>query len=299
MRLSTIAVLLVLAQDGRPSAKVLADSITNSDPAASFRAISDLVDLADTQREAVEKEAARLPAFYRDVLLSEMKTKRALGSQFGAGVRINLKVEGRSFWDLVEEVGRQPGMAVKIEEWNRKYSPTKPLDIDLKDAWGVEALARLCEQVRHRCEPSWLDNAWHFRTMGDGLGQKNPPPPQVWFFYRNIGIQVGNRWRKVIDFNGREQDWTALVALAPTVGPDTPVVLWKDLKVIEALDENGKPLTLSGPEDTALPGFQPNSPSGAPGPMASWTCACTTRAPMRPIVTAASTTLRSAAARGW
>ena len=251
---------LALWQD----AQTLADSVTERDSGASFRAISKLVDLADARHEEVERVAAKLPAFYREVLLSELNAKRELGVRFGRGIRMDLKGTGRTLWDYLEEIGRRPGMAVKIEEWNRKHGPHQGFDVDLKDVWAIEALAHVCERARHRFYPSWLEESWSFGPGGDGPGR--PPQSHPWFFYRNIGVTFGVHWRKVIDFRGPPK-WSAILGISTVLGPETQAVMWKDLHVIEVRGEDGKELRLAAAEDSAIPGFEPSSPSGAPGPM--------------------------------
>jgi len=260
-----VAFALALLQES-PTPRALADAVDGRNVAESFRAISQLVDLADTRRVEVENESARLPAFYRKVLLSELKSKRVLGDRFGRGIRMDLKENGRDLWDYLEEIGRLPGMTVKIEEWNRKYGLTTPFDLDLKDVWAIEAMARVCDIGRHGFSPSWMDKAWSFNRGWDG-GSKPPVPQSNWFFYRNIAVrQPYVRWRKLIDFSGPPK-WRAILGVSVTLGPETPAVMWKDMKAIEVLGEDGKEMKRAPAEDTAIPGFESNSPSGVPGPM--------------------------------
>ena len=257
----SLALVLALLQDG--SARALAEAVTDRDPAASFRAISDLVDLADARREEVEKEAARLPAFYREVLLSELKTKRELGERFGRGARIDLKGAGRRFWDYVDEVGRHPGMAVESYPYQRENYAKKPMDVDLKDVWPLQALVILCDRSNHSVAGAWQGKV-SLRDRGHPTFPYKPPP---WFFYRNIAVpQPAPRWRKLVDFSGSPR-WRAIFRMTPTLGPETQVVMWKDLRVIEASMEDGTKLKLAAPEDTAMPGYEWHSPSGVPEDM--------------------------------
>lgn len=250
---------LVLFQD----ASTLADAVTERDPAASFRAISDLVDLADRRREEVEKEAGRLPAFYREVLLSELKAKRDLGDRFGRGSRLDLKGTGRRFWEYAEEVGRYPGMGVNLGSWLREKFPGEPMDVDLKDVWPLQALITLCDRSNFYIHGTW-EGRLSIGDRGHPTFACKPPP---WFFYRNIAIpQPAPRWRKLVDFGGPPR-WRAILRISPTLGPETHVVMWKDLRVIEASMEDGTELKLAAPEDTAIPGCEWLTPSGVPEDM--------------------------------
>lgn len=254
---------IALAQAGDSTVRSLVDAINERDPAASFRAISDLVDLADTRREEVEKEASRLPAFYRDVLLSELKTKRELRERFGRGARIDLKGENRRLWDYVDDLNRPPGMKIEVNPYYRENLSKESLDVELKNVWPLEALVRLCDRTNFYVGGVW-DSQVHLVSRGQPLNPYQPPP---WFFYRNIAIpQPAPRWRKLIDFRGSPR-WTAIFRISPTLGPETKVVMWKDLKVIEATREDGTELKLAAPEDTAIPGYEWLSPSGAPEEM--------------------------------
>ncbi len=259
--MGSILLVLALLQDG--SARALVDTVNERDPAASFRAISDLVDLADTRREEVEKEAARLPAFYREVLVSELKAKRELGERFGRGMRIDLKGDGRRFWDYVEEVGRHPGMAIDINPYLREHFGKEPMEVDLENVWPLQALVILCDRSNH-----YVSGVWDGRVSVNHRGYPTfPYVPPPWFFYRNIAVpQPAPRWRKLIDFGGPPR-WRAIFRISPTLGPETKVVMWQDLKVIEAVGEDGKALKLAAPEDTAIPGCEWRSPSGAPEDM--------------------------------
>lgn len=78
--------------------------------------------------------------------------------------------------------------------------------------------------------------------------------------------QVGVRWRKVVDFSG-PPTWAAILCFSKTDWGEKDAVMWKELKVIEVKGEDGKELTQIPPEDTAIPGFEPTSPSGAPAPL--------------------------------
>ncbi|HEY3122463.1 MAG TPA: hypothetical protein VGK70_00200 [Thermoanaerobaculia bacterium] len=260
-----VSLLLTIAicQDAQPSARALIDSVTDRDPAASFRAISDLVDLADTRREEVEKEASRLPAFYREVLLSELKTKRELGERFGRGARIDLKGAGLRFWDFVDEVGRNPGMAIDINPYLREHFGKELMEVDLRNVWPLQALVILCDRSNHI-----VSGVWEGKVSVNHRGYPTfPYKPPPWFFYRNIAIpQPAPRWRKLIDFGGPPR-WRAIFRISPTLGPETQVVMWKDLKLIDALGEDGKELKLVAPEDTAIPGSEWTSPSGVPEQM--------------------------------
>ena len=222
--------------------------------------------MSDSKGEEIEREATRLPAFYRDVLLSEIKTRKALGSQFGSGARINLKGVGRDAANYFEEIGRTSGTSVKMWEWSRKLPPAT-FDLDLKDAWGMEALIHVSDRAKVRLSPIWSDNGWYFYDVARPYpGQPEPPLP-TWFFYRNIAVmKPGPRWRKLVDFGGPPQ-WRAILGFWATVGLETPVVAWKDFKVLEISGEDGKELKQAPPEDTAIPGYQPGDPSGLPGPM--------------------------------
>jgi len=254
---------IVLAQAGDSTVRSLVDAINESDPAASFRAISDLVDLADTRREEVEKEASRLPAFYREVLRSELKTKRELGERFGRGARIDLKGENRRLWNYVDDLNRLPGMKIDVNPYYRENLSKESLDVELKNVWPLEALVRLGDRTNFYVGGAW-DSQVSLVHRGQPLFPYKPPP---WFFYRNIAIpQPAPRWRKLIDFSGSPR-WRAIFRISPTLGPETQVVMWKDLKVIEALGEDGKELKRAAPEETAIPGYEWTSPSGAPEEM--------------------------------
>jgi len=250
--------LLVLPQEGE--ARRLAESVSDRDPAASFAAISRLVDLSDTRKDEVEREAERLPAFYRDVLLSELKAKRDLGARFGCAPRISLKGSAKSVWHYLEEVGRQPGMKVHIEDWNRRM-PTQPFDVDFREVLAIEAYVRLCGQSRlGTFNWSWLDDGIRVTSAGDGVN--DPPGPRPWFFYRNIAIgQTMVSWRKVIDFSGPPR-WVARLQFKVEQSLETKAVTWEDVRVIEALGDGGQVLSSAPAEETAIPGFE--SSFGAP-----------------------------------
>jgi hypothetical protein len=102
---------------------------------------------------------------------------------------------------------------------------------------------------------------------GDGGGGLFPYRPPPWFFYRNIAVpQPAPRWRKLVDFSG-PQRWRGIFRISPTLGPETQVVMWNDLKVIEAVMDDGTALKRAAPEDTAIPGHEWLSPSGVPEEM--------------------------------
>ena len=245
-------VLLALPQ--QDDARKLAETVSDSDPAASFAAISRLVDLSDARQDEVEREAGRLPAFYREVLLSELKTKRDLGARFGTAPRITMKGSNKSVWHYLEEVGRQPGMKVRIEDWNRRM-PTAPLDVDFKDMLAIEAYVRLCGRSRlGTFNWSWLDDGLRVTSAGDGAN--DPPGPRPWFFYRNIAIgQSMVYWRKVIDFSGPPR-WVAHLQFKPELSLETKAVTWRDVRVIEAVAEGGQAMSVDSGEDTAIPGYE-------------------------------------------
>jgi len=248
-----MAVLLLLptSQEQTPSAK-LADLISDRDPAASFRAISDLVDLSESRREEVEREAQRLPAFYREVLESDLKSKRELRPLFAKSGRIRLKGKGRTFLEYIDEIDQLPGFEFTIVAQMRNQMPKEPFDLDL-ECWPIEGVALLCDRVRQRMaiHSSWTDPT--ISLYPTAHEPQRPPETRPWFFYRNIAIQAGvGSWRKTVDFSG-PPSWVTGVGFQVMTDPHMPAVDCGNLRLIEFLDENGKAIAQPAPEASALP----------------------------------------------
>src|SRR5262245_29936089 len=112
--------------------RALVESISDRDPAASFLAISRLVDLPASHGAEILKAADRLPAFYREVLISELTARRELGPRFGSGTRIQLKGIGRTARKHLDEIGRLTGMKIHVEGLTDRAAGQR-FDVDLED----------------------------------------------------------------------------------------------------------------------------------------------------------------------
>jgi hypothetical protein len=264
MRFAVLVLLLPGMARQDASVRTLVDSISDHFPGAAFVAISALVDLPDDRRVEIEKEAERLPAFYREVLLSELQAKRDLGPRFGSGLRIRLKGERRTAREHLEEARRLTGIRIDLD-WIDRVAP-QAFDVNFGEMWAMEAVTRVCQSARLSThQGSWSDDVLNLNSMGSPPGGE--PDPRPWFFYRNIAISFARiAWRKVIDFSGPPA-WVARLTMEPHLGPDTRPVMWTDVRVLEARGVDGKDLRPPDvAEDTVFPGFESHG-GWYPGPI--------------------------------
>lgn len=219
-------VALLLALQSSPVPDLLA-RIDGRDPDACFAAIADLADQPPEHRAEIEKGAAKLPAFYRDALLAELKLQ--------APGRITL--EGRrTIAQHIEALERSSGLRFDLSGW--RSSEGNPLDVEAelscRSAPAMRALASLCAAKDVLIEKDGLSDRLIIRTAGKG---------RVWALgQRSLAVlhkYGGNR--KWID-PARPTEWTARLDFNVVLGPSVQVSGWKDIRVMEAVSEKGDDL---------------------------------------------------------
>jgi hypothetical protein len=239
---------IALQGDGPAPPETPGDPPPPGDPAATFRAISDLVDLPEDRKDELEKEALKLPAFYREVLESEIKQKRELGPLFGTAARIKLQGKSRTFAEYLADLDRVPGWDFYpgiVEPHNSRF------DLDV-EGWPIEAATRLAEAARMR----FYSADWSRPTILATPTSHVPRASLAWpssLFYRNFAMQAGaGLLRTVVDFSGRPRRIFG-VAIYVLTDPGVPAVRYSKLRVIEVIDEHGRPI----PETTEAPSAIP------------------------------------------
>ena len=245
---------LLLIQERSPVPALL-EKIDGHDPAACFRAIADLADLAPAHRAEIEKGAGRLPDFYRDALLAELKLPPP------SLKRVTLEGK-RTFRKHLDELARRTGMKLDLSFWKENKAEDR-LDRDdsllaCRDSMAMEALAAICQ-----AHSAMIDKD----ALSDNLEVTNFGGPPVWALgQRSLVILHKDAWqRKWVDLSSRPE-WQAGLHFNVVLAPGARIYGWKDVRIVEALSEKGGDLRL----DPTAPGSSILDFKGGPHEPTDW-----------------------------
>lgn len=142
-------VLAVLAQEGEVARQ--AARITAKDPRASLDAVSRLVDLAATSREAVASAASKLPdelSFYRTALQEELKAREGAPRL----KRASFDAADRAPNAILNEIAAKFGETIDLNNLNRGGAAAVPgpatITLKMENVSYMEALEAVCRQAK-------------------------------------------------------------------------------------------------------------------------------------------------------
>ncbi len=215
------------AQD-RSRVDELLSSITDQDSRASFRAIAALVALDREHRKATEEGATKLPAFYREALLSELCLRDELGEPFGREVRVTLKGESLAAAAHAAELETLTGLRLETSSLRRQAG--EPIAFEPGERSAMEALVELCAKAKV------VPGAGSSSTIVLNPSPNEMPP----WCYRNFALFPGYvSLAKKIDFSGKAA-WKGLVWCSPLSDPGVRPAGWSpEFRLIEAVTDKG------------------------------------------------------------
>lgn len=205
--------------------------ITGADGRATFDAISRLVDLAATSREAVEAAASKLPddlAFYREALREELKAREGAPRL----KRASFEAKEQSPLAALNEITAKFGEKLDLNNLSRGAGgPVSTVTVKLQDASYMEALDSICRQAKAT-------------LYSNGATLSVNPFQQDFgsFHYRNYLVLLPSATlSRRIEFGGGE---TRSVRIQLNLFWDSEgrIVRSVRVRVAEAIDGNGKPV---------------------------------------------------------
>jgi hypothetical protein len=208
--------------------------ITTKDPAASLDAISRLVDLAGKSKADVEAAAAKIPdeaAFYRQALLSELKSRGALGDKFGREIRVSIDFKEKSVADALAELGEKTKEKVDAT-YAMRGAPANPITVKADEVPYLQALAQVCREAKYWMNPT-PDGIAVYQGGRDVLGMS---------VYRNflVMIQSGERSSRTLFGAGTKRSLS--LRIVGMWDSQAGVILAREPKLETAVDDKGRAL---------------------------------------------------------
>ena len=217
--MSLLLAAMVLLQDPVPG---LLGKIDGKDPEACFRAIAELADLGPSRRAEIEKGAEKLPEFYRQALLAELRETAPVK-------RVTIQGKGRAGSSYLEELGGKVGDVY----WNRNQldnDEPEPvaLDLDLKDRPALEALRRICvEGAFYPTNIVWGYDKTHYSWAFTGR--------------RALAVRYYSDLVRSIPLGGKVT-WRARIEVSLIAEPGVHILSADDVKLFEAVAKGGRAL---------------------------------------------------------
>jgi hypothetical protein len=229
-----IAAVLSLptVQDPAAEVKRQAARITAKDPAASFDAVSRLVDLAGGSKEAVDAAANALGddvAFYRKALKDELDARVRLGDRYGAVQRITIDAKEKTLSSVMQEVVEKSKEKIDAY-WLLQSRGSQTVTVKAEDVPVLEALRAVCAEAKVR-----LTVQGGVLQLYDGGGGSAPA-----FQYRNFLLTASTIQKtRDVQFGGAV---VRSVNLTLTAAWDRGVTVARTdgIEVLECLDDKGR-----------------------------------------------------------
>jgi hypothetical protein len=232
-----LAALLSLQDDVAKQAA----RVGEKDSRASFDAVSRLADLAAASRPAVEAAAAKLPDFYRDVLLEELRARERMGGRYPKVRRLSIDAKDQPPLTVFSEINAKHGEALELSFFNRGAAAGAPVTLRIEDASFMEALDAACRQ----CKAGVMLNGTRLAV--------NPFQANVGMFsFRHCLVQVtaASRSRKIEFGAGETRSFRLTFQLLWE--SDAGILRVVKARVTDAVDSGGKAVAAL-PEPPAEP----------------------------------------------
>ncbi|MBI2930180.1 MAG: hypothetical protein HYY16_00895 [Planctomycetes bacterium] len=232
--MSVLLLIGVLAL-GQDDVGPLVERIDETDPAATFDAISRLVDLAAAGAD-VQAAAEKLPAhlaFYRTAILEELSARDRLGARFPAETRVSIDVTDLNPHDVLRQIAERSKEPIDLGRALLAGIQT-PVTLKRKDAPVLALLSELCRKTNLRiCMYGGLPTV--YRGGGD-----SPV-----FQYRNFLLTLSSVQRTRRVRFGLKESRSLLLTLDLVCDSKANVVGRCPLEWAQAVDDQGRVVPMS------------------------------------------------------
>jgi hypothetical protein len=205
--------------------------IGDKDPAASFDAISRLVDLA--AKEEVAAAAAKLPdalAFYRTALQEELKARERMKEKFGEVTRVSIDAKEKTLASVIEELAEKTKEKLDAH-WVLQSRGSQPVTVKVDDVTALEAIRVVCAEARLRASPQW----GLIQLFDGGVAGGGPC-----FHYRNFQLSAWSVQKtRDVEFGG-EKTRTLNVQLQSMLDRTLLIAGIEKADVLECVDDKGR-----------------------------------------------------------
>ena len=224
-----LAAFLTPPAQEEASVEALLSRIGQGDSRDAFRAISRLSSLPEARRPDVRAGAEKLPSFYREALLSELKLRETLGDHYGQVVRVELEGGKKNAISHLDQLKQASGMKIAPGHWLKRGSD-EAFALVGGPRSAMEALADICEKAKHY---PYLYGSSTIVLTQSGIAVKP-------YCFRNFAFFVGSlrMWRK-IDFSN-QSPWKIHLYCVAVTDPGLEVATWNpEFRLIEAVTDKG------------------------------------------------------------
>ncbi len=240
-RAALICVLLLTQEQSEVDKQ--AARITDKDPAASFDAISRLIDLAATSKPAVEAAAAKVSdSFYRTVLEEELKARERLGAKFGTVTRISIDVKDKTLASVLQELTEKSKEKLDAY-WVMQSRGSQGVTVKINDAPVLEAVRAICAEAHLRATLQY-----GLIQIYEGGGVGNGPACQyrnflisAWSLQKTREIELGGPANKIL-YMQLQALWDRAIMVARA----------EKSEIIECVDNKGRAIPVA-PEEAKPP----------------------------------------------
>ncbi len=232
-RIAILAALMAGPVQDASEVQKQAARVSESDPTTSFDAISRLVDLAATSKAEVEAAAAKLPAFYKEALLEELKAREKLGAKFGKEIRVSLDLKEKSVSEAITELTEASKEKVDTTwAFRDQAQPTTQVTLKLEDVTFLRALDAICKEPK-----LWIYGAEEGVAVYQNGGMIHGTS-----IYRHFLLQVSSAEKqRRTEFGGKTKH-TLTLRVSGVWDSKAGTIHGRDLRLVEAVDDKGRTL---------------------------------------------------------